>query len=308
MNPLRKQFPTGGSYPARGNAGRHLVRGLLAALLLFLGACSATTFLYNRLHILVPWYLGTYIDLDREQKDYLDRQLQPFLAWHRNEELASYVAIIADVEADLDQELDAAKVAAISARLEAAWFRLEARALEWMLDLGARLSDEQMAEFIDTLREKLREEEAEYLSRGDEEYRRDSYDGLKDSLQDYLGRLDASQREVLEQASAELIRSDGVWLAERSVWVVRLDGLLQRQTGWQEGIREALALRDQTVSREYVDTYAHNMAVIHRAVATVVNSRSARQDRRLRRELADLREDLQLLIEQGERRAAGEAA
>ncbi len=299
MNPLRKQCPTGVRARSRGSASRHLARGCLAVVLLLLGACSTTTFLYNRLHIIVPWYLGTYVDLDREQRDYLDRQLQPFLAWHRNEELASYVAIIADVEASLDRDLTPADVAAVSARFESAWYRLEARGLEWMLELGARLSDEQMAEFIDTLRDKQREYEEEYLSRSDEAFRRDSYDGLKDGLQDFMGRLDASQRAVLEQASGELLRSDGVWLAERAVWVERLDTLLQRQPGWQEGIREALAQRDQTVSREYVDTYAHNLEVIHRAVATVVNSRSDRQDRRLRRELADLREDLQLLIERG---------
>jgi hypothetical protein len=276
--------------------------------LLLLGGCSSTTFLYNRLNIILPWYLGGYVDLERDQKGYLDELLNPFLAWHRSEELGSYVAIIEEMEAGLERELSAADVAAVSSEFEAAWFRLEARALDWLLELGARLSDEQVAEFIDVLWEKQRDYEDEYLSRSDREFRRDSYDGLKDSLQDYMGRLDREQRARLEQASTDLKRSDGVWLAERAVWIERLATLLQRQPGWQDGVREAIAVRDETVSPEYVEVYSHNVAVIQGAIADVVNSRSERQDRRLRRELAGLREDFLLLIEQGEKRAAAEAA
>ena len=36
--------------------------GLIFVLSL-LGACSSTTFLYNRLDFLLPWYLGDYADL-----------------------------------------------------------------------------------------------------------------------------------------------------------------------------------------------------------------------------------------------------
>jgi hypothetical protein len=39
--------------------------------------------------------------------------------------------------------------------------------------------------------------------------------------------------------------------------------------------------------------------VIYRAVADTLNSRSNKQDRRLRGKLDDLREDLQTLIDQG---------
>ena len=47
-----------------------------------------------------------------------------------------------------------------------------------------------------------------------------------------------------------------------------------------------------------MDTYNHNLGVINRAIAEVLNSRSEKQDRRLRRELEKLREDLLTLIAQ----------
>jgi len=40
--------------------------------------------------------------------------------------------------------------------------------------------------------------------------------------------------------------------------------------------------------------------VIHAALAQVLNSRTEKQDSRLRKKIADLREDLQTLVAQGE--------
>ena len=300
MNRLPKPSLTGASASLQPLASRYVPRLALVLILLLLGACSGTTFLYNRLNIIIPWYVDSYVDLDREQKRYLGDLLDPFLDWHRNEELSSYVAILDQVTDDLDAPVTAEGVRAVSREFENAWFRLESRGLEWMLDLGEQLSDEQMDEFIESLSDKQQDYEEKYLERTDEEFRRESYDGLKDSLQDYMGRLDSAQRERLERASQELRRSDSVWLTERRAWIERAENMLQREPGWQDEVRQAIARRDDTVSQEYVDTYTHNLEVIHAAIAEVIDSRSEKQDRRLRRELQDLRADLQTLIAQGQ--------
>lgn len=304
MNRLPRPSPTGASAGLQPLATRYLPRLALVLILLFLGACSGTTFLYNRLNIVVPWYVDRYVDLDREQKRYLGDLLDPFLDWHRNDELPSYVAILDQMTDELDARVTAEGVRAISREFESAWFRLESRGLEWMLGLGEQLSDEQMDEFIESLWDKQQDFEEEYLERTDEEFRRDSYDGLKDSLQDYMGRLGPAQRERLERASQELRRSDSVWLTERGAWIERAENMLQRKPGWQDQVREAIAQRDDTVSQEYLDTYTHNLEVIHAAIADVIDSRSEKQDRRLRRELQDLRADLQTLIAQGQAASA----
>ncbi len=57
---------------------------LLVMLLLTLVGCSSTTFIYNRLDFILPWYLDDYVDLNNEQDAFLDEQLAPFLpgtAW-----------------------------------------------------------------------------------------------------------------------------------------------------------------------------------------------------------------------------------
>ena len=271
----------------------------LLLALLFIGGCSSTTFVYNRLDFILPWYLDDYVELDRAQETFLDEQLQPFLAWHRTEELPRYTLIIDDITRRLDAPLTAQDVAAISLEFEQAWFRLEARGLEWLLALGERLTDDQVRQFLDELWDKQEEYQKKYLERSDQEYHEDSYDSLRDSVQDYLGRLDKPQKELLETASNGLLRSDTTWLRERAAWLQRLEVMMRREPGWQQAIRDSVQRRSETVSAEYLELYEHNLAVIHSALAQVLNSRSEKQDQRLRKKLANLREDLQTLVDQG---------
>lgn len=284
-----------------GSSGRLV---LAAVLLCLLGACSGTTFVYNRLDSILPWYLDDYVELNNSQDRQLDEVLAPFLAWHRQQELPRYVALLDQVATDLDGQVSAAQVNGIYVGIEDAWLRLQDKSLDWLLALGATLSDEQVQEFLDVLNERQEEYEEEYLERSEREYREDSYEALVDNMQDYLGRLTEAQLERLRAASLELRRSDSVWLQERAAWLQRLDVLMQRQPGWQQRVREAIALRDETVSEQYSATYDHNLEIIFSAIAAVLDSRSEKQDRRLRAELRDLREDLQSLADQGVARAA----
>lgn len=271
-------------------------KALLSGLLLTLAGCSSTTFVYNRLDFVIPWYVGKYVGLEREQKAFLDEQLQPFLAWHRSEELPAYLELLDGMEQLLDGEITQSQVADIAIEFEDAWERVELRGLEWMLALGEELSREQLEEFSESLREKQVEYEEEYLPRTDEEYREEAYENLEDSVQDFMGRLDAEQREYLKQAAQDMRRADGIWLRERAAWLERREVLLQREEGWQQGIRDALATRDQTTSAEYLEVFEHNSQMIFKALAQVANTRSDKQDRRLRKKLEDFREDIESLI------------
>ena len=207
---------------------------VLAGVLLTLVGCSSTTFFYNRLNLIVPWYVGKYVDLTRDQKKFLDQQLEPFLYWHRSEELPLYLDILAEIEQALDGQVDGEQVAAIAGSFEEAWLRVEMRGLDWMLALGEQLSREQMEDFLATLREKQVEYEEEYLPRSEEEYREDAYENLEDGSQDFLGRLDWGQRSILEDAAQQLQRSDAIWLQERAKWIDRMEDILQREEGWQQ--------------------------------------------------------------------------
>lgn len=275
---------------------RHLT---LLLLLVVLAGCSSTTFIYNRLDFLIPWYLGDYVDLNREQKARLDALLEPFVDWHRAEELPQYLLVLDDIDARLDGPISGADVGDTLDEVEQAWLRVETRALGWLLDLGADLSDEQIAQFIEELRDKQVEYEEKYLTRTEQEYRQDAQENLRDNLQDMLGRLDKPQRARVVEASEALQRSDAVWLRERAEWIDLMEQLLQRQDGWQDAVRQASRTRDERQSELYRQTYEHNVSVVYEAVADILNNRSTRQDERLRRELNKYRGAIETLIAQG---------
>lgn len=279
---------------------RVLHLGMVFSLLLLVGACSSTTFIYNRLDIILPWYLNDYVDLNREQKTSLDNWLKPFFHWHRVEELPRYVQILSEIERGLDQTVSAEMVGRTFSEIEQAGLRLEDEALVWIFKLGDELSDEQILEFLTVLQEQQEEYEEEYLDRSADEYLEDSYDNFVDSLQDYLGRLDKDQRTALRNASAELMRMDALWLQERAKWLANLNILLRREPDWQRELRELKAAREDNYSPQYREAYAHNLVVIQGAIATVIDNRSDKQDKRLRKKLQSLREDFDTLIAQAD--------
>jgi len=275
----------------------------LCCLYTVLVACSSTTFVYNRLDFLLPWYIDDYAELDREQEAYLDELLAPFLAWHRAQELPLYVDTLQRIENSLGEETTPEGLSALRSEFERAWYRIEDNALDWLLDLGGRLSDEQMAELIENLWDEQEEFEEKYLERSDEEFYEDTLDNFLENARDYLGRLSKEQRAMLEKANARLLRSDGAWLGDRADWLRQLEVLLQREPGWQLRVREAVEARRGNSPPQYQAVYDHNLAVIQQAVIELLSSRSEKQDRHLRDELADLREDLSKLIAQGRQQA-----
>jgi hypothetical protein len=95
------------------------------------------------------------------------------------------------------------------------------------------------------------------------------------------------------------MRSDQAWLQDRSDWLKKLEVLLKREPGWEQAVKDAVVAHREGLDPEYVKIYEHNMGEVFAAIAGLVNSRSEKQDERLRRSLADIREDLGELAAQG---------
>ncbi len=273
---------------------------LVAVGLLLLSACSSTTFVYNQLDYLVPWYVDGYVDLNPQQERHLDGLLAPFLAWHRSRELPAYLQILETIEGNLDQPQTPEMVAAVFSDFEAAWLRLEAESLDWLLDLGAQLSDAQIAQLMEELWERQADFEEEYLERTDEEFYQESYEDAKDNAKEYLGPLSDAQREQLFAFSRSLQRSDSAWLKARAQWLTKLGVLLERKPGWQQRVREAVAAQRENQSPEYQRVFDHNLQAICVVIAQLLDGRSEQQDLHLRDRLSSLREDLQSLVAEGE--------
>ena len=256
--------------------------------------CGAT-FTYNHLDWLIPWYVDGYVDLTRDQRRSLEEGLEPLLKWHRDEELVRYITILDRIETDLAGRLSAATVHTWIDEIEAAVARTESTMLDLALDFGATMNDAQIEELVDSLWERQRDYEEEYQQRTDAEYTRDSYDNLADFLERFAGRLSDPQKLRLREAAGELRRFDEAWLEERSLWLTQLEGLLQRQPGWQQAVREGYLSRRERRTPRYRDILSHNLAVITAAVAHVLNEASEEQRQHTAKEIERVRARLRKL-------------
>ena len=263
-------------------------------LVLFLGGCSSITFIYNQFDNLFPWYLQSYVDLDRDQKKYLDELLTPFFQWHRMEEMPKYAQIIGDLELAINDEIDIESIALITHNVEESWFRLEDQMIMWATPLARELSDEQINKFIQVLKTKTTQSEKKLLARNDQVYQSDSYKSLRKNLRRFMGSLTKDQLDLVKITSQEMRRVDAERIQSRKAFNEKLSLILQREQGWEERLKK-ITHNDELVAENYQSTYAFNTDLIQQLLVAILNSRNDKQDKKLRTQLSRYKADINSL-------------
>jgi hypothetical protein len=263
-------------------------------LVLFLGGCSSITFIYNQFDNLFPWYLQSYVDLDRDQKKYLDELLTPFFQWHRVEEMPKYAQIIGDLELAINDEIDIESIALITHNVEESWFRLEDQMIMWATPLARELSNEQINKFIQVLKTKTTQSEKKLLARNDQVYQSDSYKSLRKNLRRFMGSLTKDQLDLVKITSQEMRRVDAERIQSRKAFNETLSLILQRELGWEERLKK-ITHNDELVAENYQSTYAFNTDLIQQLLVAILNSRNDKQDKKLRTQLSRYKADINSL-------------
>ena len=286
--------------PSRGGLRRGVRLLVWCCLLLTLTGCSATQFIYNRVDVLVRWYLDDYVSLDRDQRVQFDERLDIFLEWHRREELPEYVVLLDDALTILDNGVSLDATRDMADRIELAAVRFQDPFLELLLSTGKDLRQEQRVEFIDNMMAQQEEFEADRLARSDDEYREDLKKRFDKQLSRYMGPLTSVQTDRITAGVADMTRLDRFWLEDRRVWIEALsDILLQAADDWPDQVRALIAGREEALLPAYRQGIDHNGEVILQLSRDVLISRTDKQDRKLRGKLLALRDDLAALAAQG---------
>ena len=263
-------------------------------LVLFLGGCSSITFIYNQFDNLFPWYLESYVDLNRDQKQYLDELLTPFFQWHRVEEMPKYAQIIGDLELAIDDEINLESIVLITHNVEQSWFRMEDQMIMWITPLVIELSDEQINKFIQVLKTKTTQSEKKLLLRNDQVYQSDSYKSIRKNLRRFMGSLTKDQLDLVKITSKEMKRTDGERIQSRKVFIEKLNLILQKDQGWEERL-EKITHSDELVAENYQSTYDFNTVLIQQLLVAILNSRNDKQDKKLRTQLSRYKSDINSL-------------
>ncbi len=269
---------------------------LMLLLVTTLVGCSANRLLYNRADTFIRWAADDYVTLDREQQAAFDQRLDDFLVWHRSEELPRYREFIITSLGTLEDGVTLKEAIAISEEIDLAADRFQAHFIELLLATAEDLSDEQIQDFLTELARNQAEYADERLVRDEEAYYADSTKTMTDLVKRLIGRLNRDQRSEIEKRSKDLTRLDGLWHDDRARWGSALRVILEaREPGWQAEVRRLGETRSEARIPEYVAGIEHNGDIILALLVDTINSRTERQDRRMRRFLEGLVDDIDAL-------------
>ena len=202
---------------------------LCMCLLVALAACSTIRLGYEKLPFLVGWQVDRYLDLTSEQEAMVDRRLRSLQAWHRESQLPKYVALLRQVQEQIDEPMTVERIAAWRGEGLSAWEALVDRLAPAVAELAVTLSPAQIAHLERRLAEANQEIEREYFVGSRPAVRRENrIRRSRERAEDFLGPLNAPQlARVAQRADAEGTRESSHWWSLRLPRQQILVGLLQ---------------------------------------------------------------------------------
>ncbi|MGF1705452.1 DUF6279 family lipoprotein [Enterovibrio baiacu] len=123
---------------------------LAIVTVLFLSACT-NKLAYNTLPFWIDYYLSDYVDMTSTQQKQLDRDLDAFHAWHRQNELPNIRALLENMESQLETPLSYSEInsyhGVVNQTILASLYGLTPA----LANLIASLSDEQAKQWLKTI-------------------------------------------------------------------------------------------------------------------------------------------------------------
>ena len=278
---------------------------IIVPCLLLLAGCSAVRLAYNQAPHLMYWWLDGYVDFDAEQGDRARDALTDWFAWHRATQLTDYAALLAAAREQILHDVTPTDVCQWADELR--------KRIETGYEQGVPL----LAELVHTLKPQQVQHVERRYRKADEEFRdeflqatraeqiEESNKRARSRAELIYGRLDDTQRALLEQGIAESPFDPQRWLVERQLRqreIVETLRTLQSEHADTARIEAALRLfaahaatSPRPAYREYQQRlFDHNCQLI----ARLHNSTTNEQRRRGADQLKAWEDDLRALAGQ----------
>lgn len=249
---------------------------LTLAIVLALGACSRMGLAYRNLDVIIPWTLSDYLDMNGEQKSWLNDRLKEHLEWHCSTQLPGYLDWLDRLQGMIasNQVTDAA----LQQRSEEAERAIAETAREITpsaIELLQGLDDQQVAEMNEAFAKDQRKRQEEYLKPPLAQQIKERAERMSKRLTDWLGPLNAVQQQRVVAWSTALGDQNTQWIANRVHWqkqfsaavaqrhtpqfTQRIETLLvNRESLWTPAYREAFAKTEAEARALFVDLMAES--------------------------------------------------
>lgn len=232
-------------------------------LTLALGACSRMGLAYRNLDVIIPWTLSDYLDMNGEQKGWLNERLKDHLSWHCSTQMPGYLDWLDRLKTMVatNQVTDAA----LQARTEEAEQAIAETAKEITpsaIELLQGLDDQQVAEMNEAFAKDQRKRQEQYLKPSLDQQIKERAERMEKRLDDWLGPLNAAQQQRVVAWSNALGDQNTQWLANRVHWQKQFSAAVAQRHSpeFPQRIETLLVNRERLWTPEYKQAFAKTEA------------------------------------------------
>jgi hypothetical protein len=188
---------------------------LVLAALVGLSGCSTIKVVYNNSDDVIYWWLDGYADLKDGQKQFTRDTLTDLQRWHRQQQLPEYVALLKRMQTMAPNDITPAQVCAVTDDMKSSFIRLLRHIEPASSLLASQLSPEQLRSVRKRFDKTNKTWKEDWLDPDAEERLRLRIKQATNRLEDFYGRLDKQQRDVLNQWLSTSIFDPTLSYAER---------------------------------------------------------------------------------------------
>ena len=258
---------------------RRAIRAVVVLLLCGLTGCSLF-YSYRNIERYIRWAVDDYVTWDSAQESQLRTRLATQLAWHRETQLPRYSEWLEALDRILAEDVDVTQLAQEADQLQAFW---EEAANQWKPDIAAQLaslSDSQVHELIENVREEQADLTEEYEEMTPAELVKKRKRSMERAAKYWLGPLDDKQVALVNEWSHRVLDSRSHWLGNRERWIdVFEQALNNRHEAGQftEKIHLLFVVPREIQSMQFRELSQRNQQLTLQLIADLHNSRTEKQ-------------------------------
>lgn len=267
-----------------------------------LAACSTLKLAYNNLPELSYWWLDGYLDFDGAQTPRVRDDLAELLAWHRRHELPRLVELLRGAQALAPEDITPQQACEFADQIRDRLLAVAVQAEGPGTGLALSLGEAQLQQLERKYAKNNAEYRKEWLERTPARWQEKRYERILERNEDFYGRLEPFQRELLRQQVAQSRFDPHAFDAERRRRQQEVLALLRRFQTERTPPAEARAAihayvlriadppagpwrdRQQALQQEG----CRNVAALHNSTSAAQREQAARRLQAYERDLGEL--------------------
>lgn len=202
---------------------------LMIALMVVIAGCSTIRFTYNHGDTLLYWWLNAYLDLDSDQSDWVKKDIDNLLQWHRATQLRDYAGLMSKMQRQLgDGNVSQDELLSDYRDIKARTELLAFKALPQLADLAMSIKPDQIAQMEKKFAKNNDKFRKEFMSGSVDDQHKARFKKAMEQLNLWFGDFSRDQEAQLRKASDARPLDNDVWLQERIMRQKKIVALLQR--------------------------------------------------------------------------------